>query len=72
MIDAKQREARRSEEEDLRLARIRDLEQAMAMKEQQMTQYKEAHDFVKQMIDEGEIPLDEHGNVMAPSSKRKC
>ena len=72
ILEAKERDANRSEEEAMRLTRIRELETSMALKEAQMAQYKDAHDFVKLMIDEGEIPLDDQGNVLPPSSKMKC
>ena len=47
-------------------------EQAMMLAEQQAAQFKEAHEFVKQMIDQGEIQLDDNGSVMPLNSKQKC
>ena len=71
MRQAREAEAHREQESELRLARIRELEQAMVEKEEDNQRHRGAYDFVKKMVEEGELDLDERGNVQPLQSKMK-
>ena len=67
----REQEAAKDEEAALRLERIRELEQAMAQKDQEANKHKEAHDFLAQLVQDGELEVDGNGNIIPPSSKMK-
>ena len=75
---AKEAEANRDQEHAVRLQELRDAEAQMAQMrqqyeamEQQVELHKGAYEYVKQMVNEGEIDLDHQGNVQPLQSKMK-
>ena len=75
---AKEAEANRDQEHALRLQNLRNAEAQMAQMrqqyeamEQQVELHKGAYEYVKQMVNEGEIDLDHQGNVQPLQSKMK-
>ena len=75
---AKEAEANRDNEHLIRLQELRKAESQMAQMrqeyeamQQQVEQHKGAYDYVKQMVNEGEIDVDNQGNVQPLQSKMK-
>ena len=78
MRQAKEAEANRDNEHLIRLQELRKAESQMAQMRQEyeamqqmVEQHKGAYDYVKQMVNEGEIDVDNQGNVQPLQSKMK-
>ena len=72
MREFREHEANREQHEAELQQQMAEIQSQIRVITQQAAEFKGAHDFVQQMINEGEIELDDEGNVIPLSSKKKC